>query len=167
MARRPQLPRSTFELLLRAARRVNERAIGELQRTGATGLRLAHTQLFPHITFDGVRLTEIARRLEVTKQAIGPLVDELVDAGMVERIADPADQRAKLIRWTRAGGAALRHGLGALARLEHQLAPAVGAARLVALADTLEALLAALDALPAGSPPTPVATERSPARTRS
>jgi DNA-binding MarR family transcriptional regulator len=148
MARRTQLPRSTFELLFRAARLVNERAIARIQREGATRLRLAHTQLFPHITFDGVRLTEVAKRLEVTKQAIGPLVDELVEAGMVERIADPADQRAKLIRWTRAGRAAMQHGLGVLARLERELAPAVGPARMAALADTLEALIAALTESP-------------------
>ena len=146
MARRTQLPRSTFELLLRAARLVNERAIARIQRDGDTRLRLAHTQLFPHITFEGIRLTEVAKRLEVTKQAISPLVDELVDAGMVERIADPVDQRAKLIRWTRAGRRALQHGLGVLARLERELAPAVGPARMIALAATLEALIAVLGA---------------------
>ena len=148
MARRPALPRSTFELLFRAARLVNERAIGEIQRAGAAQVRLAHTQLFPHITFDGVRLTEIARRLEVTKQAIGPLIDELVDAGMIERIPDPADQRAKLIRWTRAGGRALQHGLGVLAQLERELTPAIGAERMATLGDTLEALIAALGRAP-------------------
>src|SRR5262245_58500689 len=108
VTRRTQLPRSTFELLFRAARLVNERAVAEVQHEGGTPLRLAHTQLFPHIAFEGIRLTEIAKRLDVTKQAISPLVDELVDTGMVERVADPADQRAKLIRWTRAGRAALQ-----------------------------------------------------------
>src|SRR5689334_6682911 len=151
MARRP-LPRATFELLLRAARLVNERAVAQIQRAGASELRLAHTQLFPHITFAGVRLTEIARRLEVSKQAIGPLVDELVAAGMVERIADPSDQRAKLIRWTPRGRRALEHGLGVLAQLERELAPRVGRARMAHLARTLEALIAALE-LPAATAP--------------
>lgn len=148
------LPRSTFELLFRAARLVNERAIAQIQRAGAPELRLAHTQLFPHIAFDGVRLTEIAKRLQVSKQAIGPLVDDLVAAGVVERIADPRDQRAKLIRWTRRGRRALEHGLGVLGALERELAPAVGRARMAALADTLEAVIAAVEALapPAGVP---------------
>lgn len=148
MPRRPQIPRSTFELLFRAARLVNERAIARIQREGRTRLRLAHTQLFPHITFEGIRLTEVARRLQVTKQAIGPLVDELVEAGMVERIPDPHDQRAKLIRWTRAGRAALDHGLDVLARLEQELAPVVGRTRMAGLATTLEALVAALEGEP-------------------
>jgi DNA-binding MarR family transcriptional regulator len=145
MARRKQLPRSTFELLFRASRLVNERAVANARRAGATQLRLAHTQLFPHIAFDGVRITEIARRLEVTKQAIGPLIDDLVAAGMVERIPDPTDARAKLVRWTRRGRQALEHGLGVLAELERDMATAVGPTRMAALADTLEALIAALD----------------------
>jgi DNA-binding MarR family transcriptional regulator len=144
MASRKPLPRSTFELLFRAARLVNERAVADARDAGATNLRLAHTQLFPHITFDGIRMTEIARRLEVTKQAIGPLVDDLVAEGMVERIADPSDQRAKLIRWTRRGRRALEHGLGVLAQLERDVTDTVGPARMAALADTLEAVIGAI-----------------------
>jgi DNA-binding MarR family transcriptional regulator len=144
MVDRKPLPRSTFELLFRAARLVNERAVAHARDAGATNLRLAHTQLFPHIAFDGIRMTEIAKRLEVTKQAIGPLVDDLVAAGMVERIPDPSDQRAKLIRWTRRGRRALEHGLGVLAQLERDVAATVGAARMSSLADTLQAVIAAL-----------------------
>jgi DNA-binding MarR family transcriptional regulator len=147
MKRRTALPRSTFELLFRAARLVNERAVSAVRRDGAAQLRLAHTQLFPHITFDGVRITTIAKRLEVSKQAIGPLVDELVAAGLVERVDDPSDARAKLVRWTRRGRAALRHGLGVLTRLERELAPRVGRARMAALADTLERLIAATESI--------------------
>ena len=137
------LPRSTFELLFRAARLVNERAVARIQARGGA-LRQAHTTLFPHITSAGVRLTAIAARLDVTKQAIGPLVDDLERAGIVERIDDPADRRAKLIRWTAAGRRALRHGLGVLAELEDELAPAVGKRRMAELGDTLERLIAAI-----------------------
>jgi len=142
----PPLPRSTFELLLRAARLVNERAIARIQADGAPQLRPAHTQLFPHITDDGVRQTALAERLGITKQAIGPLIDDLEAEGVVERVDDPTDRRAKLVRWTSRGRRALRDGLGVLARLERELAREVGAKQLAALADTLEALIAALSA---------------------
>lgn len=144
----PALPRSTFELLFRAARLVNERAIARIQRAGNPEIRLAHTTLFPHVTSTGVRLTAIAERLGVTKQAIGPLVDDLERAGVVERVDDPGDRRAKLIRWTRRGRRALEHGLGVLAELERDLAAEVGRGRLAALGDTLEALIAAVSKLP-------------------
>lgn len=139
-------PRSTFELLFRAARLVNERAVARVQAAGGT-LRQAHTQLFPHITRDGVRLTELATRLDVSKQAIGPLVDDLVAAGVVARVPDPADARAKLIRWTPAGLRALEHGIGVLAALEAELAARVGKQRLKTLADTLADLIAAVETL--------------------
>src|SRR5215468_3692593 len=100
--------RSTFELLFRAARLVNERAVARVQASGGT-LRQAHTLLFPHITRDGVRLTALAAKLDVTKQAIGPLIDDLERAGVVERVDDPGDRRAKLIRWTPRGQRALLH----------------------------------------------------------
>ena len=138
-----QLPRSTFELLFRASRLVNERAIARAQAAGGT-LRAAHTQLFPHITSEGVRLTELADKIGVTKQAIGPLVDDLEREGVVERVDDPADRRAKRIRWTKKGHKALLHGLSVLAELERELAQEVGKARLAALADTCERLIAVL-----------------------
>jgi DNA-binding MarR family transcriptional regulator len=132
-----QLPRSTFELLFRAARLVNERAMGSVQAAGST-----------HITTDGVRLTEIADKLGVTKQAIGPLVDDLEREGVVERVDDPDDRRAKRIRWTRKGQRSLLHGLGVLAALETELAREVGKARLAELADTCERIIAALEPSP-------------------
>ncbi len=151
------LPRSTFELLFRAARLVNEAAIARVQAAGGT-LRAAHTQLFPHITRDGVRLTAIAEKLGVTKQAIGPLIDDLEREGVVERVDDPDDARAKRIRWTAAGERALVHGLGLLAALERELAATVGAERLAELATTCERLIAALDPLSAAArPPAPAA----------
>lgn len=152
-----KLPRSTFELLFRAARLVNERALAriEAERAAATGrtgrassgrIRMAHTTLFPHITAAGVRLTTLADRVGVTKQAIGPLVDDLEREGVVERIDDPGDRRAKLIRWTKRGERALLHGLGVLAELERDVAGSVGKKRMAELADTLELLVAAVDA---------------------
>lgn len=142
-----QLPRSTFELLFRASRLVNERAIARVVDRGAQ-LRPAHTALFPHITSQGVRLSTLAERIGVTKQAIGPLIDDLEQQGVVQRVDDPADRRAKLIRWTKKGKRALLHGLGVLAELERELAKSIGKARMVALADTLEALIGAVDKLP-------------------
>jgi DNA-binding MarR family transcriptional regulator len=140
-----ELPRSTFELLFRASRLVNEAALARINaRQRGPAMRPAHTQLFPHISRAGIRATVLADRLGVTKQAIGPLIDDLETAGMVERIEDPADARAKLVRWTKRGERALHDGLGELAALEHELANVVGASRFADLADTCEKLIAAL-----------------------
>ncbi|HSS40796.1 MAG TPA: MarR family transcriptional regulator [Polyangia bacterium] len=105
----------------------------------------AHTALFPHLDFEGIRLTDLAAKVGVTKQAVGQLVDDLARLGMVERIADPADKRAKLIRFSRRGYAALMHGLGVLRDLEQALAAAVGARRMRELHETLKLVITALE----------------------
>src|SRR5947207_6324769 len=95
---------ATLQLLFKAARLANERALARLAADPARPpVRAAHTALFPHLDFDGIRLTDLAARVGVTKQAIGPLIDDLAALGMVERIGDPADKRAKRIRFSRRG----------------------------------------------------------------
>jgi hypothetical protein len=64
---------------------------------------------------------------------------------MVERVSDPHDSRAKLIRFSRRGHAALMHGLATLASIQGSLAAAVGARRMRELHETLELVIAALE----------------------
>ena len=59
-----------MQLLFKAARLVNERAIGEVRRRTKQPLRVGHTTLFPHVDVDGTRLTDLAARLGVSKQAV-------------------------------------------------------------------------------------------------
>jgi DNA-binding MarR family transcriptional regulator len=142
---------ATLQLLFRAARLANERALGQLASDPARPpLRAAHTALFPHLDFDGVRLTDLAARVGVTKQAIGQLVDDLAALGMVERIADPADRRAKRIRFSRRGHAALMHGLGVLRDIEAALAATVGKRRMRELHETLRLVIQSLENRPTG-----------------
>ena len=61
---------SVAQLLFKCARLVNERAIETANDLPhAIPLRRSHTNLFPHLDFEGVRITELARRLDVSKQA--------------------------------------------------------------------------------------------------
>jgi MarR family transcriptional regulator, temperature-dependent positive regulator of motility len=137
---------STLQLLFRAARLLDARAVARVAAApAAAGLRTAHTALFPHIDFAGVRLTELARRVGVTKQATAQLVDELEAWEMVERVPDPGDGRAKLIRFSKRGHAALLHGLAVLRNLEKELAGAIGRRRMAELRRALVAVLAAID----------------------
>jgi len=125
--------RSTLQLLFRAARLLNERAIAKTQKRIKLPVRVAHTTLLPHIDLEGTRLTELARRLGVTKQAAGQLVDELEAMGMLERTPDPADARAKLVCFSPRGKKALLDGLGTLQEMEGELEALLGRADLAAL----------------------------------
>ncbi len=137
---------SVPQLLFKTARLLNERALARLEPPpGATRLRAAHTSLFPHLDREGKRLTELAGRLGISKQAVGQLVDELEQLGMVERIPDPLDGRAKLIRFSKRGAAALLDGLAHLDRLERELVEQLGSERMQALHETLTLLLELLE----------------------
>lgn len=137
---------SVGQLLFVCARLWNERAIQMVnQEAGKLSLRQAHTALLPYLSIDGgTRLTELARRAGVTKQAVGPLIEELEAEGVVERRPDPEDGRAKQIYFTARGREALLHGLSILRKIEAELEAELGAARMEALRDALPALAALL-----------------------
>ncbi|QRK04308.1 MarR family transcriptional regulator [Archangium violaceum] len=140
---------SVGQLLLKCARLLDERAVARVNREGEAQARLrpAHTRLVAHIDVEGTRLTELARRLGVTKQAVGQLVEELVQQGTLELAPDPDDKRARRVRFTPRGMGAIAHGLEVLHQLETELARKVGTQRMRALHETLGELLEALEQL--------------------
>lgn len=81
-------------------------------------LRAAHTQVFESLDPEGTRLTTLAERAQMSHQAMGEMVDELVRHGYLERLPDPADRRARLIRPSARGRAVLGRAAGQL-RLLH------------------------------------------------
>lgn len=137
---------STAQLLFKCARLLNEQALSRIRdRTGHHELRASHTALLPHLDFEGVRPTDLAERLGVTKQAVGQLVDDLVVAGVVERIADPSDGRARLVRFSERGKRSLFEGLAVLGELEAELSRRIGKQRFTALHEALTRLLPVLE----------------------
>ena len=134
---------STAQLLMKAARLVDEQALARLNAETGLDVRPAHTKVFPHIDFGGTRITEIARRMKISKQAVGQLVDDLVAMGTVERVPDPTDGRARLVRFATSdsGESVLLEGLQVLGRVEAELAQELGPARWAALHEALSALV--------------------------
>ncbi len=85
-----------------------------------------HSAVFAQISPDGSRLTELARRANMTPQAMGELVDELVDMGYLVRRPDPHDGRAKLIVLTKRGRDAVAAGLQTIEGIEEQVTELLG-----------------------------------------
>lgn len=142
---------SVAQLLFKCARLVNERALGRVRERRGIPIRAAHTALFPHIDVTrGSRLTDLAEALGVSKQAVGQLVDELCDMGMLERRPDPEDGRAKRVCYTNLGRQGLFDGLAILREEERCMEQAIGAKRFAQLHAALIALEAMLD--PVASP---------------
>lgn len=139
--------KSVAQLLFKCARLVNEQAIARVnagQETSAPPLRAAHTALFPHLSSEGVRGADLAKKLGVTKQAVSQLISELEWWGVVEQVADPHDGRAKLVRFTAKGEQGLLQGLSVLRELEQELADKIGKRRMQELHTALLALEKAL-----------------------
>lgn len=139
---------STLQLLFRAARLLDEEALRRAAaRPGHPRLRRSHASLFPHIDLEGTRITELAERLGVSKQAVSQLVDDLEHMGVLARVPDPDDARAKRVVFTALGRSGLLDGLEVLGSVEHELAARVGAREMEQLKKTLTSVLGVVDEL--------------------
>jgi DNA-binding MarR family transcriptional regulator len=117
-------------LLLNAQRNYSVRALAKLRERGHDGLTLAHTNLLAHLDVGGTRITTLAERVGVTKQAIGTLVGELEARSYVRREPDPADRRAWVIAYTEAGRDFLQDAHEVKQEIEGEYAKVLGAAGL-------------------------------------
>jgi DNA-binding MarR family transcriptional regulator len=86
----------------------------------------AHSAVFAQIDPEGSRLTDLARRANMSPQAMGELVDELEQMGYLVRRPDPTDRRAKLITLTRKGQDCIAAGAATIDGLEQQLTDLLG-----------------------------------------
>ncbi len=140
--------RSFGHALLTCARLFDEAAQARLNE--ATGERLgrpAVMRLIPYLDTVGIRPTELARRVDVSKQAVGQILADLEHRGLVEYIDDPSDGRARLVRLTKEGVKSSRQGLAVLAELEHVVARRVGRKRMREVHAGLDAIVQAMHAL--------------------
>ena len=80
-------------LLIRCSQMWGDRAIAAVNReAGGPVLREAHTRLLPYLqTAEGIRITDLAKAVGVTKQAVQPLVSELAMVGIVRIETDQQD----------------------------------------------------------------------------
>lgn len=133
--------------LIKAGRLVDTLCLGRARERFGADLRPAHLRLFPHIDLEGTRVTVIAERLGSTKQAVAVLVDELETMGVLRRVPDPHDARARLVQFANRPGRSLLDGMGVLAEFDEELERCLGAPRLRRLRRDLNALVEHLEAL--------------------
>ena len=125
---------------------VKELAIAELHRRlaeeGHGVIREGHGCVFRFVDVEGSRLTDLADRAGLTKQAVGEVADDLERLGYVERIPDPLDRRAKIIRLTKRGWDAQEAAQRIFADIERRWAAEVGERQVRTLRRALEAISA-------------------------
>ena len=124
-------------LLLRAQRDFDAALNARLCERGYPDVRLAHSALFAHIDPEGTRSSELAERAGMTKQGMGQLVADLEKKGYVERVEDPGDGRARVVRLTKKGRRHVRDAREIIGEIEEAYARRLGDGRL----ETLRAIL--------------------------
>ncbi len=115
------------------------RRLGE---TGHPAIRAGHGCVFRFIEPDGSRITTMAARAGMSKQAVGEVVDDLEALGYVERVADPADRRAKLIRLTERGRDGHAAGQRIFSEIEREWAERYGEERVATMREVMEQIIA-------------------------
>lgn len=86
----------------------------------------AHVHITRHLALGGSRLTDLAARAGMTKQAMGDLVTQCEAWGLVVREPDPHDARARQVRFTPTGLAWLQAFRDAVAQAEAEFRAEVG-----------------------------------------
>lgn len=127
-------------LLFIPYRELENRVIAALRAAGFDDVTTAQMKIAQRIGPNGTRLTELAQQAQVTKQTAGFLVDQLERAGWVERIPDPSDKRARLVRISQRGEQAIPIADGVLAEVEAEWTAHLGTRRMAQLRGSLTAL---------------------------
>jgi DNA-binding MarR family transcriptional regulator len=93
---------SLVELFDLVWRRIRDE-LGADPVTEAPELRPSQLRVLGRTPQEGIRVTALAERTQMTAQAVGTIVEVLVMTGYLERVPDRHDRRAKLLRPTESG----------------------------------------------------------------
>jgi DNA-binding MarR family transcriptional regulator len=103
----------------------------------------ARGNLMVHIGPSGLRQGDLVARSNLTKQAVQQFVDELVADGILMRAKDDIDARARWVRLTPAGEAAMRDADRIKVDLEARWRDVIGPEAFATLDASLRLLIAA------------------------
>jgi DNA-binding MarR family transcriptional regulator len=107
---------------------------------GYDDLNAAHVELWRYPGLDGLRPSQLADHVGITKQSVNDLLGHLERHGYLGRVPDPADGRARVIRLT-SKGRRLEETIHAEARAAQlQIAETLGPRRFAQLHSSLELL---------------------------
>jgi DNA-binding MarR family transcriptional regulator len=135
-----EAPENLAILLREPFRAMSEQLVARLAQRGHGEVRYAHGNVFQYLDDTGTHVSELAQRAQMTKQSMAQLVQHLEQHGYVERVPDPADRRAKLVRTTERGREVFAIVREFVAETDANLSERLGEAKLT----QLRALLAEL-----------------------
>lgn len=138
MRQRTEYP--LIALLQDVQRQMADELHERLGKLGYEEIRPSHGCVFGNMRPHGVRLTDIAERARITKQSVGEIVTDLEALGYVERVPDPEDKRAKLVRLTPRGEEVQDAAYATFTEIEAEWGERIGKKKVAALRAALEEL---------------------------
>lgn len=126
-------------LLNNALNRFEQRVLEILADNGHAEVRHSHFNLTRNLDRTGTITTELARRAGMTKQAMGEIVEQCERLGLVERVRDKRDRRAKIVKFNEAGLEWLEAFRVAISTAEQEMRDELGYLRIDAIASALKA----------------------------
>lgn len=136
----------------RALVRFEGQVMALLHQSGFAEVRIAHLGVTRNLDFKGTRANELAQRAGMTRQAIGELIDQCEALGLVRRVPDPSDGRAKMVHFTKHGHAFMTGLRQALEEAQAVMLAEVGPDRMATMLECLHCYTAeapSREALPA------------------
>jgi DNA-binding MarR family transcriptional regulator len=128
-------------MLLEAFRILDAEVAEALAARGAGDLGPRHAAAILLVERKGVRLTDMAERAGITKQAMMQVVDDLEALGHVRRSPDPTDARAKVVKLTPKGEKERAEASKAVSAAEQRIRRRLGGGTYDALKGTLGAIV--------------------------
>lgn len=117
-------------LLLKRSAWMEDRVIQKAQANGYSAVTPAMSRLFGHMGGQPIGLSDLARRMEVSRQAVHKLANEAARLGLVEFVVSPDDGRVVRLQFTQAGWAMSATALRDFDDLEQRLKVQMGARNL-------------------------------------
>jgi DNA-binding MarR family transcriptional regulator len=111
---------------------------------GHPEIRPPHDHVMQFLDDAGTRVSVLAQRAQITKQSMAELVAHLERLDYVERVPDPTDRRAKLVRATPRGRQLYAIAREVVAEIEADWTRRLGKAKMRQLRQLLEELNAVL-----------------------
>jgi DNA-binding MarR family transcriptional regulator len=134
-------------MLNNAVARFESRVLELMSQSGHPQARISQISLTRNLDLGGTRVSELARRAGMTKQAMGELVSQCAALKLVVTHVDPADKRARVVQFTREGLDWLEAFRQAVDRAEREMRDEVGAMAMDVLRGALALYGAGFDTL--------------------
>lgn len=116
------------------------RVNGDFDPADWDGLRISHIRVITAVPPEGVTVTGLAERVNMTKQGCGQFVAQLTESGHLRTQQHPDDRRVRLVHRTEQGRGLIERTTAHMRGLEAAWASEVGERRFATFRKVLEEL---------------------------